>query len=160
MLCVRTSTLCTEKTIFMKIKISTLVNRSRDEVWEKFDENLFLALKPPLVPLELLQFDGCETGDTVKLRTGFSPFRQEWHAAIIEHAILESETYFIDIGTKLPFPLREWKHKHRIVDSDDNTMIIDDIYYSTKLLPLDLLIWPLLYFMFYLRKPVYRKFFS
>ncbi|MEL6945100.1 MAG: hypothetical protein AAFO82_20780, partial [Bacteroidota bacterium] len=79
---------------FMKIVITTDVEQDYQTVWSRFDEQLFTALKPPLMPLQLLRFDGSLKGDEVHLKIA----GQLWIAEIIEQAELPEEIYFVDKG--------------------------------------------------------------
>ena len=137
----------------MKIYIETAVKESVEKVFLAFDEKLFLALKPPLLPMKLMRFDGCKVGDQVHLDLGLNV----WISLITEHSVATDECYFVDEGSQLPFPLKRWRHKHLIKNKDGVTLIIDNIDFSTGLKLLDYLVFPALYFMFWLRKPVYRK---
>lgn len=128
---------------------------------EGFDLKLFKALKPPLMSLDVERFDGCNVGDEVHLKVGFGPFRTKWISLITENQENDQETYFVDEGKLLPFPLKSWRHIHRVVKTDDKgSEIQDDIEYSTGLRALDVLMYPVLYLQFAARKPVYKKFFS
>lgn len=140
----------------MNIYIVTQVSQSIPQVFGAFNQELFLALKPPFLPMKLLRFDGCKVGDQVHLDLGLNV----WISLITEHQIGEDECYFVDEGSQLPFPLKKWRHQHLIKRQGEETLIIDNIDYSTGLKLLDLIVFPFFYFMFWLRKPVYRKFFG
>lgn len=145
----------------MKIWIKTTVAADHMTVWEGFNRDLFEALKPPLLPLTLKRFDGSTTGDEVHLTLGKGWLSQDWNARIIDHQIDSTECYFIDQGIKLPFFLRDWQHRHRIVKQiDGQTAIIDDIDFRTPLRLLDYLMYPVMYLQFYARKPVYKRIFG
>lgn len=144
----------------MRIHIQTLVKSSWEQVQEGFDATLFKKLSPPFPKVELQRFDGCEAGDKVQLRLNFLLFSQKWHALVTENGPLENGFFFIDIGEKLPFPLRRWQHRHEIKSAEGGTIISDDIQYSTGLWLIDLLAYPLLWAQFIYRKPVYRKIFK
>lgn len=144
----------------MHFRIETEVQQSAKQVLAGFDESLFLALKPPLMPLKLLRFDGCEKGDRVELVLGIPPLSQQWNALVIEHGENEEGYFFTDIGEKLPFPLKGWKHRHFILKKGNKSIIVDDINYTTGLTILDYLMYPILYLQFYIRIPVYKKLFG
>ena len=145
----------------MNIYLKTKIDLSFSEVFKAFDQNLFRALKPPLINLEVLRFDGCEKGDEVHLQIKFGPLKQKWVSLITENANEVNESYFIDEGDKLPPPLKQWKHKHRVIKETHNTCyIVDDIYFSTNNVLLDILIYPAMYIQFWLRKPAYKKYFN
>lgn len=146
----------------MKINISTPVAQSMETVWNGFDQHLFSKLAPPFPPVRLLRFDGSEQGDEVHLELNFIFFKQTWVSVITENVKTEKEIYFIDKGTKLPFFLKYWQHKHRIVKSVDmkrgiHSLIIDEIEFES---PFGFLLYPALFLQFLYRKPIYRKIFS
>ncbi len=140
----------------MKISITTAVRTPFKEVFQSFDEKLFLALKPPLLPMNLLRFDGCQVGHEVHIDLGY----KVWISLITEHVENEELCYFVDEGSQLPFPLRSWRHQHLIKQHKDHTLIVDNINFSSGFELLDYGLYPFLYFMFLLRQPVYRKFFG
>lgn len=145
----------------MHINIKTFVKKSPKEVFEKFDRDLFIKLKPPGIGLKILQFDGCKEGDVVQLELNFGFFRQRWKSLITEFFQDENQIYFIDeaYGKDLPFFLKDWKHKHIISKTDNGSAIIDDINYKAPF-GLNLLTYPAVYFQMLFRKPVYKKEFS
>ena len=144
----------------MNIKISTKVNQSLLKVWEGFNLELFSKLAPPFPPVEVKEFGGCLKGDKVHLELNFLLFKQDWVSDIVDQKRTESEIYFIDEGTKLPFFLSYWKHKHRLVKDDEGTLIIDDIIFKTPTILTDYLFYPLMYLQFLYRKPIYKKVFE
>ena len=80
---------------------------------------------------------------------------------ITEDGANESECYFVDEGTQLPFFLKKWRHRHRILKTDaDASIIVDEIDYTTPFWLLDYLIYPMMYLQFYMRKPVYKRYFK
>lgn len=144
----------------MNIIISTKVNQGLLKVWEGFDLELFSKLAPPFPPVEVKAFGGCLKGDVVHLELNFILFKQDWISDIIDQKRTESEIYFIDEGTKLPFFLSYWQHKHRLVKDDEGTTIIDEITFKTPSILTDYLFYPLLYLQFLYRKPIYKKVFE
>lgn len=145
----------------MKILIQSKISREKDEVVAGFDLELFKALKPPLLNLEVPRFDGCQTGDEVHLEIKAGPIKKKWVSLITDHGDSKEEWYFVDEGKLLPAPLKRWRHKHIVRKiNDESTLIIDDIEYSTNNLMMDILIYPAMFFQFWLRKPAYKKFFK
>lgn len=138
----------------MKILITTPVPKNYKKVFELFNLELFIKLKPPLVNLVVERFDGCKKGDEVHL----SVSGKKWVSHIVDFHQDEKEIYFIDIGAVIPPPIKEWKHIHKIQKvSENESLVIDDIEYSTGNALLDKLIYPGLLAMFSLRKPVYKR---
>ena len=144
----------------MKIYLKTEVEQPLEKVVSGFNDSLFMALSPPFPKVNLLRFDGSKTGDTVSLELNFVLFKQKWTSQITEDNDTEDQSYFVDEGTELPFPLKKWRHKHVIESTENGSIIIDDINFSTNLLLLDVLIYPLLLLQFIYRKPIYRRIFG
>ncbi len=144
----------------MHFAIHTPVEQSPEKVIKGFDDKLFIALKPPLLPMRLRRFDGCERGDEVHLEVGPNWMSQRWEALIIDHDNTPDEIFFVDTGKILPKPLKKWMHRHRILRKINGSEIIDDITFSTGWILLDWLIFPLLYLQFWIRKPVYQRHFK
>jgi ligand-binding SRPBCC domain-containing protein len=144
----------------MNIKLKTEVEGNYKEIMKKFDRQLFEALKPKNAKMEILEFTGSKKGDLVHLQF-LSPIKTEWISEIIEDGEDEKESYFIDVGVKLPFPLSQWKHKHIVQKVTENTsMIIDDMTFKGPNFLVTLFLYPALYIAFYPRKRVYKSYFG
>lgn len=143
----------------MKIIIKTSIKKNYVKIFELFNDKLFLALRPPLMSIKLERFDGCNPNDEVHIAIfllGIIP--QKWVSKITEFKQDEKEIYFIDMGLKIPPPIRSWTHRHRIVKLTDTTSeVIDDINYTTGFFLADILLYPFLYFMFFYRVPIYKR---
>ncbi|NQZ74747.1 MAG: hypothetical protein HRT61_01340 [Ekhidna sp.] len=144
----------------MRVRIKTSVVASLETVKEGFTEDLFLKLNPPFPPVELLRFDGCKKNDVVALELNFILFRQYWISVITEDQDNESEWFFVDKGSQLPFFLKRWRHRHVVQQSGEGAVIIDDITYSTGTILTDLIMYPALLGQFLYRKPVYKRIFK
>ena len=143
----------------MKFIIQTPINKDYKEVFKAFDLNLFKALKPPLMPLEVSQFDGCKTGDKVILKVG--PLKQTWQSDIVEDFQSELHVGFVDVGIILPPPLKKWRHCHRIINTGKNeSLISDEVEFSSGIIILDLLMYLPLYLQFLIRYPQYKSYFN
>jgi len=144
----------------MKILIETLVAQNYKDVFAQFDRDLFLALKPPLINLQLERFDGCNKGDKVEMQLGILGVQQSWKALIVEQQENSDAIYFIDEGVEIPPPIKHWRHRHTLKNiAERQTMIVDDIEFSTGNSVLDLLMYPIMYLLFWYRKPIYRNYF-
>lgn len=131
-----------------------------DQVFSMFNEDLFRALKPPLLSLKVDRFDGSSPGSEVHLKVGLPPFLSQWVSVITEEQKREGENYFVDEGRVLPWPLKYWRHTHRVVKVNEKECdIIDDIEYSCGSSFLTSLMYAPLKFQFSLRSPQYQKFF-
>lgn len=143
----------------MRLRLETSVESTLEEVKLGFNEELFLKLNPPFPPVRLLQFDGCKVGDKVSLELNFLLFKQNWISDITEDYETESEWVFVDVGSKLPFFLSSWTHRHIVVKEGESAKIVDDIQFATGTLLTDLLFYPALFFQFLYRKPIYKRIF-
>lgn len=149
----------------MHLLLKTRVRQPLTTVWAGFDRTLFNRLSPPVPPVRVLRFDGCQTGDIVHLRLNFGLFRQDWISRITDQQTLPpnnppDEIYFIDQGTQLPFFLTYWHHRHRLLRHPaGGTIIADDVTFRTPFRLTDYLFYPLLWLQFAYRKPIYRQVF-
>ncbi len=144
----------------MKIRLQTEVDGHYQQVMEGFDLDLFEALKPKLGKMDVLEFTGSKKGDIVRLQFTL-PIKAEWVSHIVEDGIDDNQAYFVDVGTKLPFPLSDWRHRHIVKKvSENRSLIIDDISFIATNFLFTLLMYPALYFAFAARKKVYRQYFS
>ena len=145
----------------MKITIETAVEQSVSDVWKQFDDKLLLKLSPPFPPVKLISF-GQKVGEKVTFELNFFILRQLWVSKITDSYLSADESFFIDEGITLPFFLKYWKHKHRIVrdNTTSGSKIIDEIEFRTPTVLTDYIFYPILYLQFLYRKPIYRKFFT
>lgn len=144
----------------MKIVLKSTVKQAFDTVAEHFDEELFTFLLPPPFVAQLVKYEGSAPGSIVHIRFNF-PWRSSWISKITSSRRNDEEFSFVDIGTKLPFGLKTWKHHHIVKKVDEtSTAIIDEMEFSTGLGIFDLLAYPVLYLSFYPRKKQYKKYFE
>lgn len=142
----------------MRVLIETPIPKNFREVFSQFNRELFVKLKPPFINLVVERFDGCKKGHEVHLSisSGFST--NKWISLITDFHEDENEIYFIDKGTLIPPPIKTWTHKHSIKKiSENECLVIDDIEFSTGNTLTDKIIYPALYAMFLLRKPIYKR---
>jgi ligand-binding SRPBCC domain-containing protein len=144
----------------MHFRIHTLVAGDIRTVFEKCDETLFLRIKPFFIGLKVLRFDGCRPGDEVHLEMTILGRKQIWISRVTELRETPDEIAFTDEGVRLPWFLRSWKHRHRIVRSQGGSVLVDDLTYQSPFQTLGWLLFPVLYLQFYLRKHRYRAFFA
>ncbi len=141
--------------------IKTRIPKNYQEVFARFDRALFFALKPPVIKLEIIRFDGCKTGDEVHLQLTPFPFiHQSWVSKITEHGANDRECYFVDEGKVLPKPFKFWRHTHKVRKISENECeIIDDIMYTSQNSLIDEVLYLSLHAMFSLRISAYKKYF-
>jgi ligand-binding SRPBCC domain-containing protein len=144
----------------MRVIIETQVKGNYKDIMSRFDRKLFEALKPKNADMEIVEFTGSRKGDCVHLRFN-KPLKAEWVSLITEHGENDHEAWFVDEGTKLPFPLAYWKHKHIVRKiTDRSSLIIDDITFKGNNFLLTALLRPVIYLGFAPRKKVYREYFN
>jgi ligand-binding SRPBCC domain-containing protein len=144
----------------MNLKLNTPVKGNYKKVMTAFDINLFEALKPPFGKMEIVEFTGSKKGDRVHIRF-LSPIKAEWVSDIVADETTDKMALFVDMGTKLPWPLVAWTHRHIVekVD-DDNSIIIDDITFTASNFILSLIMYPAILMSFYPRKKIYQDYFK
>lgn len=139
----------------MKIYFQSGVSGSYSQVFEAFDKTLFEYLLPKQATL--IKFEGSEVGNVVHIQF---PFNTNWISTITEVNKRDGHNYFIDRGTKLPFGLKHWEHKHIVRQEGKGSVIEDDITFSTGNKWLDFIYYPGLYLAFYPRKKQYKIYFN
>ena len=139
----------------INITLRSKVNGNLKSISAGFDANLFRYLLPP--GAQLIEFGGSKKGDTVHLKL---PLAGEWVSEITESGTSENSYYFIDEGRKLPFPLKEWRHKHILHGDGNNTIIEDNMNFSTGNIFVDILFYPVLFFSFLPRVWQYKRYFK
>lgn len=144
----------------MKLILKTNVKQAPKQVWAGFDQTLFEKLAPPFPRIRLLRFDGSTTGCTVAVELNFIFFRQTWQSDITEHGETDDEIWFVDQGSQLPFFLKFWRHRHRLLRTETGTQIVDDIEYRTGSILMDYLLFPAMWAQFAYRWPIYRRSFN
>lgn len=136
----------------------TKVKGEPKDIFDQFDQRLFEFLNPALFGVEVLFYQGQNTGDQFSLKLPL--FGQLWEGRITDHHVDENECYFIDQGEKLPFPLKKWRHKHLIkAATSGESLIIDQVEFEGSFL-FKPLIYVAFYIMFLNRKPKYREYFK
>jgi ligand-binding SRPBCC domain-containing protein len=139
----------------MNITLRSKVIGDLTAVYNRFDHNLFRYLLPP--GAQLIEFGGSKKGDIVHLKL---PLAGEWISEITENGRTDDSWYFIDEGRKLPFPLKKWKHKHILHDAGKNTIIEDNMNFSTGNIITDILFYPVLLLSFLPRLWQYKSYFK
>jgi len=145
----------------MNLVFETIIESSYLHIKSRFTLDLFLALKPPLVNLDVIRFDGCSTGNEIHLNLTFLHKKQTWVSVITQEKHNDKEWSFIDEGKIMPWPLAKWRHHHRVVSLGDNSSkIIDDITFECMHSWMNVFMYPALWFTFAIRPRRYKKFFQ
>lgn len=139
----------------MNITLKSNVESDLETVNRKFDADLFRYLLPP--GAKLIEFGGPNKGDIVHLKL---PLIGEWISEITQNGASNDMCYFIDEGKILPFPLKEWKHKHILKRFGNETVIEDNMNFTTGNRIVDVFIYPLLLFSFLPRIWQYKSYFK
>jgi len=145
----------------MNLKFSTPIPLSFTSVRDKFNKDLFIYLAPPMIPFKLVRFDGCQKNHEVHINLGFRPLTQKWISLISFEETNPQGWSFIDEGKELPWPLKSWKHHHRVDKiSEKESLIVDDIHYECCNGLMTILMKPFLWWVFSLRPSRYKKYFQ
>lgn len=144
----------------MRLLLTTALAESDPRVvLARFDEALFRALAPPFPRLRVDRFDGCRRGDVVAVTMDWGFGQQSWVSRITDTGQSDTEVWFVDEGESLPWPFRQWRHRH-VITADPargGTVITDDLTYHTASPALDWLARPALWALLAYRKPIYRR---
>lgn len=145
----------------MKLYFETHIKLPFEKVRDGFTKDLFIFLSPGIIPFNLKRFDGCKKGDEVHIALGPPPLTQEWISLITFEETNGSGWSFIDEGKVLPWPLKYWKHHHRVDKiSDTECRIVDDIHFECSPAVLTPVVKPFLWFVFAMRPRRYQLFFK
>lgn len=143
----------------MKLLFETDIALPFEKVRDQFSRDLFLKLAPALIPFNLKRFDGCKKNNEVHIELG--PLKQEWVSLITFEETNAHGWSFIDEGKVLPWPLKYWKHHHRVDKiTETSCRIVDDIQYECSPAFLGPLIKPMLWSVFAIRPGRYRNYFK
>ncbi|MBC7447488.1 MAG: hypothetical protein H7330_05460 [Hymenobacteraceae bacterium] len=144
----------------MRLLLTTAVsNPNPHAVMARFDEALFRALAPPFPRLQVDRFDGCRVGDVVGVTMDWGLGSQSIVSRITDAGQTPTAAWFVDEGETLPWPFRQWRHRH-LIEADPRgagTRITDDLTYHTGSPVLDWLARPALWALLAYRKPIYRQ---
>ena len=127
------------------------------DVYSVFDFRLLAALSPPMMKPEAKLYEGNKHGDQLHflIRTPIGRF--PWKGKVTEENISENEIYFVDEGIEMAFGMRAWKHKHRLIKTNEGTLIRDEVFFDTKNPVLKYVLLPGVWMQFLYRKPLYEK---
>ncbi|MBM3919702.1 MAG: hypothetical protein FJ347_00580 [Sphingomonadales bacterium] len=144
----------------MRISLKTAVNCSFEKVRDGFDRNLLETLNPPGISLKIEQFDGIYAGANMRMRVESLLNSTLWTGTITQVCSKHHFWCFIDVGHILPAGLENWKHIHAVVRKNNQTLIYDRVYFSGKNCFFTTFWYPAIWFMLFIRKPRYRKYFE
>ncbi|MBU9712341.1 SRPBCC family protein [Evansella tamaricis] len=125
------------------------------DLWRFFSSADNLAKITPFPKVIILSNPVTTIGNKIEMELNFYLFRLKWHSKIID---MKVESYFIDVGQKIPFPFRKWKHIHEF-EVNEGVIQMRDIVEYEAYLPRQV-ISVLLWFMFSGRKKELMKVFN
>jgi ligand-binding SRPBCC domain-containing protein len=144
----------------MKLSMKTTVQQPLQQVWSRFNQQLFEYLNPPFPPAKLLRYDGNTVGDEVHIKLQMGVASPLWVSTIVENVVEEEQCWFVDEGTVLPFFLSSWRHKHLLTAEGEQTVITDLVEFTTPFWLPEVLFYPSVAAQFLYRKPLYKKYYS
>ncbi|MFG1492247.1 hypothetical protein ABMA75_01685 [Halobacteriovorax sp. ZH4_bin.1] len=135
--------------------INTIVNASVDEILNNFNADTMQEATPPFINLEVPRFDGNSVSDQTHLITSICGHYQSWVIEVTQKKETSDGIIIRTEAIETPFPFTMWIHTYHIRDiGNDQTKITDNIKYKTENFAFDLLIYPIIYFIMYYRKPI------
>ena len=142
----------------MRYKQTVLIrNVSLKNANETFNDIKFLKYLIALQPVKVIRWDGTYDGAIAHMRFWFFG----WKDFIVSHGDNkrdENSFSFKDSGTNLPFGLTLWEHVHRVVKTDDNIKIIDEVFFLGKSSLVMFFVTPILILPIFLRKILYKTY--
>ena len=145
----------------MRFTVVTPVSGIPVEIFQKFQRPLLEALVPPWAKITIHRFDGSVKGDKIELNVKLlGLIDQAWENLVTENFESDRECFFVDEGTKMPFPVTFWKHKHRIIGLKSGSEIRDEIEFHCNSIFLEWIMFPVVWIQFVWRKPIYKKVFG
>lgn len=125
------------------------------EVYRVFDFKLLKALSPPFMKPEAIVYDGNKKGDRLIFKLKNPLFTSDWIGYVSEEEHNENEIYFVDCGKSMPFGLKTWEHKHRLIRTHYGTLIRDEVQFVGNNSLITFFLVPLVWLQFLYRKPMY-----
>lgn len=107
----------------MKIEVKHKISGDLKTQFKKMNKELFKFLNPKFIPLKIDVFEEISKNSIFKLRILFF----KWNGVVSEYVIGDNESYFVDEGVILPFPLTKWRHKHILKKIDNQLFLIEDV---------------------------------
>jgi ligand-binding SRPBCC domain-containing protein len=149
-----------EKLKNMRIRYVTTVMAPFRQVYEGFNQKLLEYLMPPFNVASVSRYEGQNPGDIIDIKFHL-PLINNWTVIVKESWLSHREYGFTDRGLRVPAGIVYWKHIHRVVArNNESSFIIDDIEFETHWQLLDYLLYIPLWLLFYLRRPLYKKYFN
>jgi len=144
----------------MNLQFSTTVSAPFETVTKNFDIELLTFLSPYFPIVKINRYDGNKVSDIIEIHLGFVLFNWEWISQISEFKADSRQWYFIDKGIQLPPFLKSWEHKHEVLNTGDQSVIIDDIQFEPARFWPGLIVKFILWIQFSQRGPLYKKYFG
>lgn len=143
------------------INLKTKVYGKPKEILAKFTKDLLEKLTPPLINLEITQFDGTKKNGEVHIVASCLGNYQNWKNTITDHFESDHECYFTDVANEMPFPFIYWEHTHKIHQINETQSYIQDhIKYKCVNKIAEMAMYPVVYALMYYRKPIYMDSFK
>lgn len=142
----------------MNINIQTFIktNKSLHYVFEQFNQEMFFYLTKN-APVKPLRYDGDEIGSEIHLQM-LLPWKDKWVSVITERSKGDTECYFVDEGSQLPFNILNWKHRHILKKVEGGVVIEDAITFKSTNSFFNLFWWLALIPQFLIRKIQYKRY--
>lgn len=135
--------------------INTTLKASVDEILSNFNAETMQEATPPFINLEVTRFDGVEYANQTHMITSIFGHYQSWIIEVMQTKKTQDGIIIRTEATECPFPFNLWIHTYHIHELGNGmTKITDNIKFKTENFLFDLLIYPIVYFIMYYRKPI------
>lgn len=142
----------------VKFTVSTQIHElTPEEVYRVFNYDLLWALSPPFAKPRAVLYEGNRPGHRMVFGLVTPLGTKHWAGRVTEEGHTANEIYFVDEGEQMPFGLRLWRHKHRMIRNGAGTLLRDEVRFETRNPLFTALLFPVLYAQFIYRKPRYEK---
>ncbi|GAE24818.1 hypothetical protein JCM9140_770 [Halalkalibacter wakoensis JCM 9140] len=105
----------------------THIHAPIETVWNFFSTADNLAKITTFPKVTILTNPSTTKGNTILMKLNFFFLSAHW-ASVIED--VEAPHFFIDKGEKIPFPFKEWHHKHRFYSLGSQTVMEDIVTFK------------------------------
>ena len=142
-----------------KIIVRCRVSSPFHAVVQGFNRQLLESLSPAMMQVRILRYDGQQNGDCFTMQIGPPFLNVRWEGKVTASGETSASYWFEDVGVQLPFPLKQWKHRHVVRKSGEGAVIMDIVSFTTGNKFLDMLCYPFFKNMFRNRIKKYQRYF-
>jgi ligand-binding SRPBCC domain-containing protein len=109
----------------------TVINAPIEEVWSFFETATNLSKITTFPKVVIISDPRTVDGNEIVMKLLIERLSFKWISIIQE---VKNPYYFVDVGTKLPYPLIEWKHTHTFLAQKKQTLMKDTVVIRSLIL--------------------------